>query len=57
MNLSQRRAEAVKRYMVDKGIAADHIETRGAGPDEPIDSNKTNAGRARNRRIEFKVQR
>jgi OOP family OmpA-OmpF porin len=57
MNLSQRRADAVKRYLVDKGIAADRIETRGAGPDEPIDTNKTNPGRARNRRIEFRVLR
>lgn len=57
MNLSQRRADAVKRYLVEKGIAADRIETRGAGPDEPIDSNKSDSGRARNRRIEFKVLR
>lgn len=57
MNLSQRRADAVKRYLVEKGIAGDRIETRGAGPDEPIDSNRTDAGRAKNRRIEFKVLR
>jgi len=57
MDLSQRRADAVKRYLVEKGIAADRIETRGAGPDEPIDSNKSDSGRAKNRRIEFKVLR
>jgi len=57
MNLSQRRADAVKRYLVDKGIKPEQIETRGAGPDEPIDSNKSNAGRAKNRRIEFRVLR
>jgi outer membrane protein OmpA-like peptidoglycan-associated protein len=57
MDLSQRRADAVKRYLVEKGIAADRIETRGAGPDEPIDSNKSDTGRAKNRRIEFKVLR
>ena len=57
MGLSQRRSNAVKRYLVDKGVAAERIDTRGAGPDEPIDSNASNAGRARNRRIEFKVQR
>jgi OOP family OmpA-OmpF porin len=57
MNLSQRRADAVKRYLVEKGVAGDRIDTRGAGPDEPIDSNRSDAGRAKNRRIEFKVLR
>lgn len=52
-DLSRARAEAVKRYLVDKGIDAARLETRGAGSDEPIDSNKTASGRARNRRVEF----
>jgi OOP family OmpA-OmpF porin len=51
--LSPRRAQAVKQYLVDHGIDEKRLETRGAGPDEPIDTNKTAAGRARNRRIEF----
>jgi OmpA-OmpF porin, OOP family len=55
MQLSQRRADAVKQYLVDHGIDAKRIETRGAGPDEPLDSNATNKGRAQNRRIEFRV--
>lgn len=55
MDLSQRRAEAVKRYLVEHGIEASRMETRGAGPDEPLDSNSSNAGRAKNRRIEFRV--
>jgi outer membrane protein OmpA-like peptidoglycan-associated protein len=55
MDLSQRRAEAVKRYLVEHGIDASRMETRGAGPDEPLDSNSSNAGRAKNRRIEFRV--
>ncbi len=51
--LSGRRANSVKRYLVEHGIADSRIETRGAGPDEPIDTNKTAVGRAKNRRIEF----
>lgn len=53
--LSEDRAAAVKEWMVNKGIASDRIQTRGAGPDEPIADNKTAAGKAKNRRIEFKV--
>jgi outer membrane protein OmpA-like peptidoglycan-associated protein len=55
MSLSLQRAEAVKTYLVDRGIEADRIVTRGAGPDEPIDSNASREGRASNRRIEFRV--
>ncbi len=53
--LSKNRAVAVRDYLVAHGIAADRIVTRGAGPDEPIANNKSRAGRAKNRRIEFKV--
>jgi OOP family OmpA-OmpF porin len=55
IDLSKRRAESVKNWFVNKGIAADRIETRGAGPDEPIADNKTAAGKQKNRRIEFKL--
>ncbi|HEY0138392.1 MAG TPA: OmpA family protein [Nannocystis sp.] len=55
IQLSERRAEAVKRYLVGKGVAAERIETRGVGPDAPIDNNKSETGRAKNRRIEFKI--
>lgn len=55
MDLSARRAEAVRAYLIEHGIEADRIQTRGAGPDEPIDTNRTAKGRARNRRIEFHV--
>jgi outer membrane protein OmpA-like peptidoglycan-associated protein len=51
--LSRRRAEAVKWYLVDQGIAADRLETEGVGPDRPIADEATKSGRARNRRIEF----
>jgi OOP family OmpA-OmpF porin len=55
VDLSRRRADAVKWYMVDAGVAVDRLETAGIGPDRPLGSNKTNAGRARNRRIELHV--
>jgi OOP family OmpA-OmpF porin len=55
VKLSKDRADAVKKYLADLGIAEERIETRGAGPDEPVDSNATAAGRERNRRIEFKL--
>lgn len=54
-DLSQRRADAVKDYLVSKGIDEARIETRGAGEDEPRETNATKAGRAKNRRIEFKL--
>jgi len=55
LQLSKDRAEAVKTYFVSKGIDASRIETRGAGAEEPLDSNATAAGRQRNRRIEIKL--
>lgn len=53
--LSEARAEAVRDYLVEKGIDAGRIETEGVGPDAPVADNATKAGRAKNRRIEFKV--
>ena len=53
--LSQERADAVKQWLVERGVGAERIKTRGVGSAEPIADNKTNAGRAKNRRIEFKV--
>ncbi|RKP50971.1 OmpA family protein [Trinickia fusca] len=53
--LSQARADAVKGYLVAKGIAPQTMATMGVGPDQPIASNSTDDGRARNRRIEFRV--
>jgi OOP family OmpA-OmpF porin len=55
VQLSGERAEAVKTYLAGKGVAAERIQTRGAGPNEPVGDNKTAAGRAANRRIEFKL--
>ncbi|MBW2731597.1 MAG: OmpA family protein [Deltaproteobacteria bacterium] len=57
VELSRNRAEAVKAYLVKKGIAAERLSTEGLGPDEPVADNKKSAGRAKNRRIEFKLAR
>lgn len=55
MRLSKARAEAVKLYLVNKGIEPTRIETVGYGPDKPIGDNNTRAGRTLNRRIEIKL--
>jgi OOP family OmpA-OmpF porin len=49
--LSERRAAAVKQYLVDKGINASRIETRGFGESQPAASNETAEGRFQNRRV------
>jgi len=54
--LSQRRAEAVKRYMVKAGIDTNRIEAKGFGEEQPVASNKTKEGRAQNRRVEAVVE-
>jgi OOP family OmpA-OmpF porin len=55
LSLSQARAEAVKTYVAGRGIRAESIAVTGEGPDRPVADNRTPDGRARNRRIEFKV--
>jgi len=51
--LSERRAESVRSYLVDRGVAGSRIETAGRGSREPIASNATTEGRAKNRRVEI----
>jgi len=53
--LSQRRAEAVKAYLVSLGVAKNRIYTEGKGESQPTADNKTAAGRAKNRRVEVEV--
>ena len=53
--LSQRRAEAVKKYMVEKGIDENRLKAQGFGEEKPIASNKTKEGRQQNRRVEAAV--
>lgn len=53
--LSERRADAVFRYMVNHGIAPERMQTRGYGESRPVASNATEGGRAQNRRVELHV--
>jgi outer membrane protein OmpA-like peptidoglycan-associated protein len=53
--LSAKRAEAVKKYLVEKMVAGDRINTVGFGKSQPVEDNTTPEGKARNRRVEFKV--
>lgn len=53
--LSQRRANAVMKYLTEKGVAAERLQAVGYGEGKPVADNKTEAGRAENRRVEFQV--
>jgi outer membrane protein OmpA-like peptidoglycan-associated protein len=54
--LSKRRAEAVRQYLVEKGVDASRIAVRGLGKTNPVASNATAKGRAENRRVEIVAQ-
>jgi len=53
--LSVRRAEAVKAYLVSKGLEKNRVYTEGKGKKQPVADNKTAEGRAKNRRVEIEV--
>jgi OOP family OmpA-OmpF porin len=53
--LSVRRAQAVRDYLVGKGVDPNLIDVQGRGKREPVASNKTEEGRAQNRRVEVEV--
>jgi OmpA-OmpF porin, OOP family len=55
--LSENRAAAVKDYLIEKGIASSRLSSKGFGESMPIDSNKTKACKANNRRVEVKLVR
>jgi len=55
MNLSRRRAESVRKFLVDSGIEADRLEAEGFGKTRPVDDNGTAKGRAKNRRVDFVI--
>jgi outer membrane protein OmpA-like peptidoglycan-associated protein len=55
MLLSQGRADAVKAYLVGRGIDGSRMISAGYGPDQPIETNRTAAGREKNRRVEFMI--
>lgn len=52
--LSQQRAEAVRNYLIGKGIAAETMTAKGYGKRKPIADNDTEEGRKKNRRVEIK---
>ncbi len=54
--LSERRAEAVKKYLVGKGVNAGQIQTQGKGESQPVADNKTTDGRAKNRRVDIEIK-
>ncbi len=53
--LSQDRADSVRRYLVERGVEPERLVAEGYGEEQPIDTNETAAGRARNRRVEFVI--
>ena len=53
--LSHARAQAVRSYLAEQGVSQDMVLVSGQGPDRPVAENTTAEGRARNRRIEFRV--
>jgi OmpA-OmpF porin, OOP family len=57
LSLSKRRARAVLDYLVSKGIAANRLRSEGYGFERPVDTNDTALGRAKNRRVDFKLVR
>ena len=56
LDLSKRRAEAVKAALVSRGVAASRLTTNGLGDTRPVADNATESGRARNRRVELVKQ-
>ena len=55
LDLSTRRANSVKKYLISKGVNQDIITSEGKGETEPIDTNDTEQGREKNRRVEFVI--
>lgn len=55
LRISKRRAESVRSALIERGISLDRLVARGYGETEPLADNQTEAGRARNRRIEFRA--
>ncbi|MBN2715219.1 MAG: OmpA family protein [Deltaproteobacteria bacterium] len=55
IELSQKRAESVRLYLINAGVAGDRLEAVGYGPARPLAPNVINTGRAKNRRVEFHI--
>lgn len=56
LQLSQKRANAVKDYLASKGVSSDLLSAKGYGESRPVSDNETELGRAENRRVELEVQ-
>ena len=56
LQLSQKRADAVRKYLIEKGIPSADISALGEGETKPIESNDTEKGKAKNRRVEVKFK-
>jgi outer membrane protein OmpA-like peptidoglycan-associated protein len=54
--LSERRADAVKVYLIEKGVGPSRLKTKGYGEMTPVATNETPEGRAQNRRVEVKIE-
>lgn len=57
MDLSQRRAEAVRNYLVKQGVSETQLTAKGYGPHQPVADNASISGRAMNRRVEFRISK
>jgi len=55
LDLSERRASSVRRYLVEGGVESSRLQAKGFGPDKPLAPNITGGGRAKNRRVEFLI--
>jgi len=56
VDLSNARAQSVRQYLVDRGVAGDRLSAKGYGPDKPVASNDTRNGRSMNRRVELRLK-
>ena len=57
ISVSQFRANTIKSYLVGKGVNSSQIAAKGLGPESPIATNNTEAGRTKNRRVEIKLDK
>jgi len=55
LDLSQRRAESVRQYLIDKGVDSGNLSAKGYGESQPIESNDTEEGRDENRRVNLRI--
>jgi outer membrane protein OmpA-like peptidoglycan-associated protein len=55
LKLSDDRAKSVKEYLIGRGVQAERLEAKGYGESKPLEPNKTEAGRSKNRRVEFNI--